>query len=75
MTLGTLPRPVIEISELTQLFVDHLLLDSPKSLVSLACTCRALEEQPVVRTIVIGDPHQKYPATGDFVPLSVATGV
>ena len=41
----TMPHPIIEISELTQLVADHLLLVSPKSLVSLACACRALEEQ------------------------------
>ena len=40
-----MPHPIIEISELTQLVADRLLLVSPKSLVSLACTCRALEEQ------------------------------
>jgi len=41
-----MPHPIIEISELTQLIVDHLLLlDGQQSLVSLACTCRALEEQ------------------------------
>jgi len=41
-----MPHPIIEISELTQLVVDHLLLlDGQQSLVSLACTCRALEEQ------------------------------
>ena len=38
-------RLEIEISELMQLVVDHLLFDSPKSLVSLVCTSRALEEQ------------------------------
>ena len=41
----TMPHPIIEISELTQLLVDHLLLVSRKSIVSLACTCQALEEQ------------------------------
>ena len=45
MALGTSSNPIVEISELTQLVVDHLLLDSPRSLVSLACTCRALEGQ------------------------------
>jgi len=40
-----MPHPIIEISELTQLVADHLLPDDPRSLVSLACTCRALEEQ------------------------------
>jgi len=40
-----MPRPIIEISELTQLVADHLLLDGQQSLVSLACTCRALEKQ------------------------------
>ena len=45
MELGSVPHQIIEISELTQLVIDHLLLDSPKSLVSLACTCRALEQQ------------------------------
>ena len=38
-------HPIIEITELTQLVAQHLLLDSPESLVLLACTCRALEEQ------------------------------
>lgn len=40
-----MPRPIIDIGELTQLTSDQLLLDSPRSLVSLACSCRALEEQ------------------------------
>jgi hypothetical protein len=40
-----MPHQIIEISELTQLVADHLLLVGSKSLVSLACTCRALEEQ------------------------------
>ncbi|KAF9783788.1 hypothetical protein BJ322DRAFT_1196951 [Thelephora terrestris] len=40
------PHPIIEISELTQVILDHcLLLGNGQSLVSLACTCRALEEQ------------------------------
>jgi len=41
----SMPHPIIEIIELTQLVADHLLLDSRQGLVSLACTCRALEEQ------------------------------
>jgi len=41
----TMPHPIIEISELTQLVADHLLTDGKQSLVSLASTCRALEEQ------------------------------
>ena len=45
LDIHSMPHPIIEISELTQLIVDHLLLDSPKSLVSLACSCRGLEEQ------------------------------
>jgi hypothetical protein len=40
-----MPHQIIEISELTQLVADHLLLVGSESLVSLACTCRALEEQ------------------------------
>ena len=41
-----MPHPIIEISELTQVIIDHcLLLGDKRSLVSLACTCRALEEQ------------------------------
>ena len=41
-----MPHSVIEISELTQVIADHcLLLGYKQSLVSLACTCRALEEQ------------------------------
>ena len=40
-----MPHQIIEISELTQLVADYLLLDGQESLVSLACTCRALEEQ------------------------------
>jgi len=40
-----MPHPIIEINELTQLVADLLLLDGRQSLVSLACTCRALEEQ------------------------------
>ena len=37
---------MIEISELTQVIVDHcLLLGNKRSLVSLACACRAPEEQ------------------------------
>jgi hypothetical protein len=40
------PHPIIEISELAQVIVDHcLILGNKQSLVSLACTCRALEEQ------------------------------
>lgn len=45
MHSGSMSHPIIEISELTQLVANRLLLDSPKSLVSLACTRRALEEQ------------------------------
>ena len=41
-----MPHPIIEISELTQVIADQcLLLGDKQSLVSLACTCRALEEQ------------------------------
>ena len=41
-----MPHSVIEISELTQVIADHcLLLGYKQSLVSLACTCRALEQQ------------------------------
>jgi hypothetical protein len=40
-----MPHPIIEISELTQVILDHCLLGNEWSLVSLACTCRALEEQ------------------------------
>jgi hypothetical protein len=40
-----MPHPIIEISELTQLTANHLLFVSLGSLVSLACACRALEEQ------------------------------
>jgi len=40
-----MPHPIVEISELAQLVADHLLPDDRQSLVSLACTCRALEEQ------------------------------
>lgn len=42
-----MPRPIVESGESAQLVVDHLLLDSPKRLVSLACIYRALEEQPL----------------------------
>ena len=44
-TLSMSLHPIIEINELTQLVTDHLLTISPGSLVSLACTCRALKEQ------------------------------
>jgi hypothetical protein len=40
-----MPHPIIEINELSQSVIDYLLVLSPKSLVSLACTHRALEEQ------------------------------
>ena len=40
-----MPHPIIEISELTQLTANHLLFVSLGSIVSLACACRALEEQ------------------------------
>lgn len=40
-----MPCPVLEISEVAQVIIDHLVQVSPKSVVSLACTCRALEEQ------------------------------
>ena len=40
-----MPHPIIEISELAQAIIDHLLPYDKRSLVSLACTCRALEEQ------------------------------
>lgn len=40
-----MPHPIIEIRELTQIIADDCLSDSKWSLVSLACTCRALEEQ------------------------------
>ena len=43
--LLSMPHPIVQIGELTQLVADLLLFDSPKSLTSLACTCRALEEQ------------------------------
>ena len=36
---------VIKISELAQLIIDCLVQISPESVVSLACTCKALEEQ------------------------------
>lgn len=42
-----MPRPIVEINESAQLVVDHLLLDSQKRLLSLACIYRALEEQPL----------------------------
>ncbi|KAF9783787.1 hypothetical protein BJ322DRAFT_1219409 [Thelephora terrestris] len=42
----SMPHPIIEISELAQVIFDHcLLLRDERSLISLACTCRALEEQ------------------------------
>ena len=37
--------PVIEISEVAQIIIDYLVQVSPKSVVSLARTCRALEDQ------------------------------
>ena len=40
-----MPHPIIEISELTQLIIDHLLFNNQNGLVSLGCTCRVLEEQ------------------------------
>jgi hypothetical protein len=41
-----MPHPIVEISELTQVVIDHcLLLGNGRSLASLACTCRAVEEQ------------------------------
>ncbi|KAF9780746.1 hypothetical protein BJ322DRAFT_279325 [Thelephora terrestris] len=41
-----MPHPIIEISELAQVIVDHcLILGHKQSLVSLACACRALEVQ------------------------------
>ena len=43
--VSKIPHPIIEISELTQVIADYYLLDGKWSLVSLACTCRALEEQ------------------------------
>lgn len=57
----SMPHPIVEISELTQVIADNLLLDGKRGLVSLACTCRALEEQalstlwseqPSLRTLV-----------------------
>ena len=42
--------PVIQISEVVQVIIDHLVQVSPKSVVSLACTCKALEEQ-ALRTL------------------------
>ena len=44
-TIISMPCPIIEISELTQAIADYCLLDDKRSLVSLACSCRALEEQ------------------------------
>ena len=40
-----MPHPIFEISELTQVIIDYCLPRNKGSLVSLACTCRALEEQ------------------------------
>ena len=40
-----MPHPIIEINELTQIIAEQCLLGGKQSLVSLACTCRALEEQ------------------------------
>ena len=45
-----MPRLVFEIVELAQLIMDHLLNGGQRSLVSLACTCKALEEQ-ALRTL------------------------
>ena len=39
------PHPIIEVSELVQPAINHLLDVSPKGLVSLACTYRGLKEQ------------------------------
>ena len=47
--------PVIDISELAQLVIDHLIDVSPESVVSLACTCKALEEQ-ALRTLWSNQP-------------------
>ena len=45
-----MPHPIIEISELTQVIIDYCFPRDERSLVSLACTCRALEEQ-ALRTL------------------------
>jgi hypothetical protein len=74
----SMPHPTIEASKLGQFIADHLLLVSPKSLVSLACARPALKEQALStlwseQWSFDGDSYQKHPATGDFVPLPVAT--
>lgn len=46
-----MPLPVFEISELAQLIFDHLAVEgSWMTLVSLACVCKAMEEQ-ALRTL------------------------
>lgn len=54
MTIPMLCR-VIEIIEVAQVVIDHLCDVSPKSVVSLACTCKALEEQ-ALRTLWSNQP-------------------
>ena len=44
------PHRIFKISELTRLIASHLIPDSHRSAISLACTCRYLEE-PILSTL------------------------
>ena len=39
-----MPHPIVEIDELVRLVIDELVESSPQTVVSLALTCRSLEE-------------------------------
>ena len=43
-SLLLMPHPIIEIDELLRLVIDELIGTSPRTAVSFALTCRALEE-------------------------------
>ena len=43
-----MPSPVIEISEVAQVIIDRFVQVSPKSVVALVCTRKALEELAIL---------------------------
>ena len=50
MNHDSTPHRIFKISELTRLIAAYLILIDPKGVVSLACTCRCLEE-PALGTL------------------------
>lgn len=64
-----MPHRIIEINELTQLVADCLLLDDQQSLVSLACTCRALKEQ------ALSTLWPEQPSLGTLIKSTLTPGI